>query len=390
MSENYFKIFTDPEDHDKWSKQWEYALVREDIDDITRKQFKDALMVLEDILGKHFLKASHPHNPVRLMITEKTLFCVHETIQFATTLKALQQADFDLVELRRVLGSKIDARREGIPFVKIANAYSQQGFEVSFPVPPSRQGSAKKEKSPDIKVFDPETGEVFFIEVTTLNDGKDRIKEKDNSYFFHSQFHYIPPQHSFVGKQHISVTKEEYPEIEKIIANAKQVVVETQELVHYSDSRFSFILVSKDQEEWLKEFCRENNLRFNTIDGLPVNFDETKKIIRKIDDEVSQIPSNHNGLIYFPVSPIFLMFVNPENIISSVENHIKRFKNILGVVIYSKIIQNDKEESVEYYGRHIFRTTTIINLCTQSLYIHNNEADIYISQKTLDKINKTF
>lgn len=389
MSENYFKVFIDSEDHNKWSKQKEYAAIRENIDDVQRIQFTEALIIMEDILGIHFLKATHPHNPVRLMVTEKTPFLILETIQFAATLKALKEADFDLVELRRLLGSKINARREGIPFVEISNAYVQQGFRVSFPVPPVRQGSSKKESSPDIKLVNRETGETFFIEVTTLNDSKTRIEEKDNSYFFHSQFHYIPPQHSFVCQQHIPVAIEEYPEIEKIIANAKQEVVETQEKVPYSDSRFSFILVPKSQVSWLKEFCEEQNLRLNTIAGLPLNIDETSKIIRKIDEEVKQIPADHNGLIYFPVTPIYLMFINPTDIINRIENHIKRFKNILGVVIYSKIVDS-QEESVEYIGRHIFRITTMMNLCCQSLYIHNAAAEIYISPKTLEKINKTF
>lgn len=392
MSDNYFKVFQNPHDHDNWSKQQEYALIREDIDSATQKEFAEALMTLEDILGKHFLKSSHPHNPVRLMVMEKTLFRVPEIIEFAATLKAIKEVDFDLNELLELLGSTTKARREGVPFVEIAYAYVQQGFKVSFPVPPSKIGSSISEISPDIKIFNPETSETFFIEVTTLNDSKARLEEKDNNYFFNSQFHYIPPQHSFVGKQHIPIAKEDYPEISEIIAGAKQEVAEIGKPVQYSDSRFNFILVPKQHENELKELCEKYNLRLNTIDGLPINLDVTKKIIRKIGEKARQLPAESNGLIYIPITPLYFMLVDTEDIIKTITKHLSnsRFNKILGIVIYSKIVNNDKEESVEYFGRHIFRTMTMMNLCTQSLYIHNNDAEIYVSPETIEKIKRTF
>lgn len=383
MSENYFKIFKNPDDHDKWSKQIEYAAIADNLDADTRQKLVSALETMVQIMGKSFLKTSHVNHPVRQMVSEKTEFRIYQLIEFADTIKTLKLTDTNFPKLQKKLLSKQESKREGVPFVEIAQTYIKENFIVNF------LEENNFSKTPDIKITNPENNEVFYIEVSTLNDGPEKINSQNNHYFFHSQFHYIPPQNSFVGEQKEPINKEDYPEIEKIIANAKCKVEEHNQIVFYTDKRFYFLLAPKGYDEDLKLVCEKYALRLNTISGLPLNFNETDRIVNnKIRDKAKQIPQGSNGLIYFPVAPLFFITTDIKDITSRVEEYILSFKNIIGIVIFSKIVAN-KEQTSENIGRHLFKRKTIKNLSYESLFIHNKNCELYISNNTLEKIYRT-
>jgi hypothetical protein len=129
-------------------------------------------------------------------------------------------------------------------------------------------------------------------------------------------------------------------------------------------------------------------LDLNNIEGLPLNFNLTNQIISKIKKEANQIPPNFNGLLYFPVSPLYFMTTDIDQIIERLENYITKFKSIIGIVIFSKIIDNSKVVQINI-EKHIYRRKIIKNISCESLYINNKNAEIFISNETLNKIYNT-
>lgn len=383
MSENYFKVFKSADDHYKWNKQKEYALIADDITKNDRKKYFDALVILEKILGRSFLKSSHRNNPLRQMIIEKTEFRIFELIEFAETLKVLETSDINFSELQKKLLMRDKSRQEGIPFVEIAQNYINENFIVSFPV------ENNIDKSPDIRIINPNNNETVYIEVSSLNENEERILIRQNHYFFHENFHYLPPQNSFIGKQKTIIKRSEYTEISEIIAKAKERVHLYGQIVYYSDKRFYFLIAPIKYKNELIEISKKYFLDIDNIEGLTIHFNLTNQIISKIKKEAYQIPLNFNGLLYFPVSPLYFMTTDINQIIERLENYIINFKSIIGIVIFSKIVDNNKETLINI-GEHFYRRRIIKNLSYESLYIHNKNAEIFISDETLNKIFKTF
>lgn len=383
MSKNYFKVFQNAEDHYKWDKQKEYATIADGLDENTRKNYYNALVILEKVLGKDFLKSSHPNNPVSQMVIQKTEFQIYELIEFANTLKALELTDINFSELQKKLLPRDKSKQEGVPFVDIAQSYINENFKVSFPI------ENNIDKSPDIKIINPDNSDTIFIEVSSLNENQERKLIRDNHYFFHKNFHYLPPQNSFIGRQKRIISESEYQEISEIIARAKKKVDEQEQIVYYSDNRFNFLLIPKKYKNELDKIIEKESLRLNNIDGLPVNFNLTNQIISKIKKEANQIPTGFNGLLYFPVSPLYFITTDIRSIIAYIEEYIAKYKNIIGIVIFSKIVDNNQEVLIKI-DKHIYRRRTIKNLSSESLYINNQNAELYISDETLKKISKTF
>ena len=94
----------------------------------------------------------------------------------------------------------------------------------------------------------------------------------------------------------------------------------------------------------LIEISKKYFLDIDNIEGLPIHFNLTNQIISKIKKEPYQIPLHFNGLLYFPVSPLYFMTTDINQIIERLENYITNLKSIIGIVIFSKIVDNNKEK----------------------------------------------
>ena len=75
-------IFIIENDHFKWSKQREYILSLETINDAIRENAIDSLYFLEQELGRNFLKTYSVNHPLRQKISEKTKWQIEELIGF--------------------------------------------------------------------------------------------------------------------------------------------------------------------------------------------------------------------------------------------------------------------------------------------------------------------
>jgi hypothetical protein len=82
------------------------------------------------------------------------------------------------------------------------------------------------------------------------------------------------------------------------------------------------------------------------------------------------------------------MTTDIDQIIERLENYITKFKSIIGIVIFSKIIDNSKVVQINI-EKHIYRRKIIKNISCESLYINNKNAEIFISNETLNKIYNT-
>jgi predicted HicB family RNase H-like nuclease len=374
-------IFITERDHFKWSKQKEYISHLETIDDNVKTKAVKALDFLEQELGAKFLKATSSNHPVRQMISNKASYQIKDLIEFTEALQILKKEGNNYRRLIEKLISKNDAQIEGISLVNLSRIFIKEGLIISF------IDEIKNTKTPDVKITNPINNDTFYVEITKLNDSDYQKEIKDNYNFFHKQFNDIQPLFSFYGKQFQTIDKEEYSEISEIIADTKKRVKENNQIIYYSDSRFNFLLAPPSHDKVFNEICERNNIRSIHFDGLPIDVDETSRINNKID-KAYQIPENENGLLFISISPIYFFTTDLFAAIERLEANIARHKNLLGIVLFSKIVAPTEEKSIEM-GNHLFTIRTIENLCYMSLFVYNNNCDVFISDKTIKKIYKS-
>lgn len=366
--------------HLKWGYLREYFNKIDTIDTETRGKAIKSLNFLEQEFGGKFLKTSSNKHPVRQLISNRTSFDIKRLIEFTNTLALLKTSNCNYEKLIGKLRSETLAKIEGVPFVEIAGMLLKEKLEASFVV-------ETNEKTPDIRVVNVENGEMFFIEITILNDSEDHSIKSSNSCFFHEEFHYVQPQYSFYGKQKQIINIKEYPEIRQIIAGVKNKVREHGQIVYYSEKRFSFLLAPPPYDQNFNEICKENNIDSLRIEGLSLDFDQTPRINSKLK-KAKQVSENYNGLLYISVSPLYFMTADIPAAIERLEANIAKYQNLLGIVLFTKIVSPKKETALRI-GKHLFARRTIESFCYESLFIFNNNCDVRLSDETIQKIYRS-
>ncbi|WP_162128012.1 hypothetical protein [Flavobacterium phycosphaerae] len=343
-------IFISENDHFKWSKQREYILSLETIDDTIREKAIDSLNFLEQELGRNFLKTYSVNHPLRQKISEKTKWQIEELIGFTDTLKTLKTSDSNYNKLLLKLLSHSDASSEAVTFVEIARMYNQEDFKISFIE--EDKGKNKNDKTPDIEVINKINSDVFYIELTTLGKADSQKIISNNYNFFHNQFNYVPPQFPFYGKQKKIIIEEEYIDIKVIIDEAKRKVKENNQIIYYSDSRFNFLLAPERDTESFNEICKLNKIRPIHFDSLPHDFDETSRINSRLN-KAKQIPQEYNGLLYISVTPLYFMLFDMQTAIDRLAANITKYQNLIGIVLYTKIVNAGETVTIPI-GKHFF------------------------------------
>ncbi|MFV8339356.1 hypothetical protein ACNQGL_08785 [Flavobacterium sp. LB3P21] len=373
-------IFKNETDHFNWGKQKEYISHLDTIDAETKSKAINALSLLEIELGAKFLKTTSLNHPIRQMISNKAPFQIKDLIEFSDTLQILKKEDNNYRRLIEKLVSKNDAQTEGISLVNVARMFLKEGLVISF------IDEIKNSKSPDVKIANPNNKDVFYIEITRLNDSDNQNYIRKNYNFFFNQFNRVQPLLPFFGKQFETIDEKEYPSIEVIISNAKKRVKEENQIVYYSDKRFCFLLAPQTNDNSFNEICERNNIRSIHFDGLPIDVDETSRINNKIG-KAYQIPENENGLLFIAISPMYFLITDLAAAIERLEANIAKHKNLLGIILFSEIVAS-KESTRVRMGNHCFSRRTIENLCRESLFIFNKDCNSKLSDETIEKIYK--
>lgn len=73
--------------------------------------------------------------------------------------------------------------------------------------------------------------------------------------------------------------------------------------------------------------------------------------------------------------------------IERLEANIAKYKNLLGIILFSEIVAS-KDTAIVRMGNHCFSRKTIENLCRESLFIFNKDCNSKLTDETIEKIYK--
>lgn len=389
MQDSLFsKIFKGSNDHKLWEKQIEYANQMDRIDKTMKSKYASAILFLEKELGRSFLSAKNKNqksHPLTQKVFNKASWQIIELIQFSETLKILKDSDCNYQRLKSKLLSFTDSINEGVHFIDIAKSYLNSNFKLNF------LNEDPSIKTPDIKIENPINQDTFYIEVSKLNENQQLNSHTSNYHFLSYWFQDVAPVYPCTVIQKMPFLDSDYPEIINIIIKTKNHIKNKGELVTVSsDPRFEFTIAPIGKFDELKFICDKIGTRPNEIRGLPLNFDETKRLISKINDKVKQIPKAANGMIYIPIHFFSFLALFKSGSLVTIYDAITKFPNLLGVVLYTTY-KLEQEARYEESERHCYSLKVTGNsLCHELFFVFNHRCTLEIKEETLDKIYGAF
>jgi hypothetical protein len=387
MSNLFFQVYKHPSDHLKWEKHIEFARTTTDVSEDKRQQWINSLEFLRDELGKGFLKSCGRDHPFYQKVSNKAPWQISELIRLADTLKILKQGNTNYTKLKKKLHASAKYKQEGTHFIDIASDFTRCDFKVSF------LDEVAGRKSPDIELYNPDNHDKVFIEVSRLNTSEERDILSANYHILIEELLNREPFVAFSGVQLKVITKEEMPGVISTIQALKIKAVIDNQFEFHEDTWLSLAVVPYSKVKELEEWCTINNREAN-IRGMPLDFNEAKRIIRnkKIKEKAKQLPKEHMGLIYIPVDPMYFMarIAYLDEDIESLEEEMAQIPNLIGVVLYAHIIDPVPEE--KYLGnKHLFSRKMLNDaLLRNLLFVYNHSSQMTIKQESLDKIYNSF
>lgn len=382
----YYSVFKTPDDHLVWEKHIEYITKSPDYSLELKLRYIDCITFLSEELGRKFLKTAEDGHPLAIKIYNHAGWQTENLIEFAETLKLLKFEDSNYLKLKQKLHSASKAKIEGLEFVELSKWFLKSGFKVYF------CDEIQDGKSCDIKLTDRKTGDNLFIEVTTLDYSANHHLIRDNFHFFVNEFMFQPPHVFYTGKQKRLFSFEESCDLRTLIQEAKEKVITTNKEVKILHEIVDILLIPNSSISDIENSCKKNGTEKNTVSGMPLNFNETPRIFssNKIKRKARQIPLDSNGIIYINVKHAYFWHIDIDETVSLFQTQMSLFPNLLGVVLYSYVI--DPGEEVEINNDSCYYKVKMISkvLRRDLLFVLNTNRQVLASDETIEKIYRAF
>ena len=403
MSTNPFEMFRTRDDHLNFDRYIE-QLPAIDLSEVNRQRTSAAISYLRSLFGDDFLRDAFANGSSLLSLFINAAPRARlELISFADSLKGLEQ-----VENFEKLVSEIGDHRvnAAISVLQTAARFSLSGFEVSLDpiVRISTLSGIVRDKVPDLKLVNAETGEVVFAEVSRLRRS---TKQEKSSHAFRTiwmavdSIRYMTPgaldditQPKWM-RTHVRILKIlELDELEMALCRIRELAQEVLATNEYRELVLNEIEVGispPHDHSRAKEFAAARNMtEFVESPLIPLN--EVVRVQGKIFEKMQQLPRDKPGIVVITTDENLLFFVYPlEEIIQGVVERTMRFPHVFAVVLTHASISAPEQPLVANIGEHIYTKHTTEAFATHhALIVRNPSCTNPVSGSTLEKFYKAF
>jgi hypothetical protein len=293
--------------------------------------WKAAVDFLYAEFGKGFFDTCGHNHPVSHKLTIDIL-ALDDLIEFADTLKMFKRADgANYSILLKKLKPRVKCQTEGIPFYDLARKFSAQEFDVKFLI------EKKDNKTPDIELIDRASGESIFVEVSQLKQSliQESIQTQHrqiSNTFLH--YGYDLPK---ACKQLQPLKGEEMNWIIQKIKLIKDKAAKDEEFVAFENDFIKMAAAHPGKLQELDEWCAQRNMRRNSMEGLQVYFNDTRRLVenRKIERKIKQLPVTHAGYVHIPVSFLYFLSMDTPDTAISIMDQLIHYPHCIGVGLYA-------------------------------------------------------
>jgi hypothetical protein len=349
---------------------WErvYQTIEISNEELRRKQsWKAAVDFLYAEFGRGFFDTCGHNHPISLKLTTN-VFQIDDLVEFTEALEMLKKMNLDNYS---VLLEKLKPRKkcqvEGIPFSDILRMFSKQGFDVRF------LKEIECRKNPDIELIDKASGESIFVEVSQLRQSptQQSIQEQhrmlSNTFLLHG---YDLPK---ACKQLQHLKGEDMERVITQIKLMKDKAANDQEFVAFEDEFIRMAVAHPNKLNELDEWCVKMNIRRNSMEGLQVDYNDTRRLVdnSKIEGEIKQLPADRPGFVYIPVSFLYFISMNVPDTAISIMDQLVDFPYCMGVCLYAPSFGTLLEEGLIEAGNTLRSIKTVNGITRHLLYIGN-------------------
>lgn len=364
---------------------WDILIERvNDIPPQLRDTYEEIIIFFKEELGKGFFKNCSQEHPLIYKFTNAAPWQIYELKEWADTLKWLKQTDKNYDHMLTKIKKSKKFQTEGIWFLELATFLRKQNLTITFPP------EVQSQSNPDAEVFNPETGELFYIEVSQVNIRSKTIKS--SQLFFRITDIFF--KHGFELPYSMQLLKAVDQSIVTIIIerikDTCEIVRKNESFIQYADEYVKFAIAHPIQNNHLEEWCKQNNTQKGAY-GLPVDFNETPRIIsnQKIRTEADQIPKNQTGILFMPVEFLYFLTMDKVETLTTFKNYLSNYPHIQSLVLYCAIGQplpNVKIDIPE--SKDLFIVTTSNDKTRYLFYITNPTYNKSLSVPTIDKFRQ--
>lgn len=303
--------------------------------DEERGRAKQEIGYLRQVLGEGFLRrAVAKGHPIYWPVINTTRSTRLWFISVAEALKELSGAGGFRGVFRRFKEPDTSVEAESV--LNVALRLKRAGFDITFDpqVTVTQQSGRRKQKHPDLRIVDGETGEEVIVEVSMLGRSAAHRGAFDIAHFFIPLFNELEPSKFTVYVE----LKEGFDdahvgEAVRLLREAADEVERTGEFKALINERMSAGVALAGYEEQLKQWGEGHGISPG-VTGPSIWSDEISRARMKIRDKLAQLPDDRPGVIVIPATGSMMFhFYDPLLIVGVLQEEVSRYPRLWGVVL---------------------------------------------------------
>jgi len=375
-----------------------------DLSEADRQRTRDAIAYFRDLFGDDFLVDAFVNgNSFVSLFLNRVPSAKLEFVFLAESLKILQGVENSAELVAQIRDHRTNA---AIPVLQTAARFLRSDFQVSLePTVQVNTPKGMREKKPDIRLSDPETGEIIFVEVSRLRKGDDQKKSNRASLaiwqLVHSVMHMVPGAFDDITNikwmpiyvRLLRVLEEdELQTVLRLIRELAQEVLATGEHRKCEIEGMVEMAISPAHDHsHAKEWAEARNMK-NFVENPVLTLDEVHRAQGKIFDKMQQLPGDKPGIVVITTDESLLFpFFPLDEIIEGVAEKTSRYPHVFAVALTYASLSGKVEPLVAGIGEHIYARHTSEALCTHhTLVIRNPTCMHAVSQPTRLRLLRAF
>jgi len=268
----------------------------------------------------------------------------------------------------------------------IANRFIKSGFSIEF------YPLIKTKKVPDLKITNPSTNEIFYVEVT---EQMQSIQAKEATETFdrisHELLTLLHPSKRLIclGKIYKHLSE---PHLQDVISKISETIEKCDKsgFEEFVEDSAVFAFAKEENRENLKMWGDAHNIHSH-LEGPSYDVDEIYRLSSKIQKEQEQLPKDHmNILVIRDTTLLFVFQRNVEKIISRLEEHVYKHDHLAFCVVLATYNAADQEK-IKIQGEHLYLHKTDDIVDREIIFLTNRYIkDKQITPNSISKIKHAF
>jgi hypothetical protein len=371
---------------------WNKLILHVDSIDLTEEEklkVKAALKFLKNELGEGFLCSGFQvkHPILGNFIFNQAPWTRKWLYWFAESLKELKDHEgyYQLVERLK----DADKYHEALSVFKMAVKLSYAGFKIAFDQTVQVSNRIKK---PDIKITNPENGEIIYVEVSIQGQNYLTKEASTINFRIHDQLWKHFPKLNYSGKILKSLSESH---LESILLKLNRVVEKVLKENSFYEFKIEGIIEigisPSDDTATLELWSKKHDLKVGEFIGPKVNTNELQRLRGKIDAEQKQLPNDSPGIVIINNNNLYLGIQVIDMVISELEEYVYRFPHLLFSVIYADYFCGRRESLIKIKDQHVYVVKPTDHLHTEEdIVLFNQFCKHKISPSTIAKVYNAF